>query len=348
MAGLKNRKMTQQLENLLKLFDREDNWLIVINADPDAMASALALKRIMARRVGKVIISHINTISRPDNLSMIRHLHIPLVPHSASLLPLFNKYALVDSQVQHSPEFAHFSPSIIIDHHPLDEKNNCTARYLDIRPSNLPYTGTTSAIMTEYLYNLRIRPSMRLATALQYGIRTDTAGFTRNTSELDLSAYLYLDKYSDASVLQRILRSEYLPQWLKYFSRAFASLHQCGVGRFAFAGEVESPDILVVVADFFTRVHGLRWVVVGGIYQSDIILVFRSLGRPDMGKLAKQRFGALGSAGGHKSMARAEFPVNTAEGRNVEAFIYKRLSEPLSRLSSCAQTVSAATENAPA
>ncbi len=333
MAGLKNRRTTQHLGALLELFVRDEDWLIVINADPDAMASAMALKRIMAHRAGEVVISHINPITRPDNLAMIRFLDIPMVPHDDTLCAFFNKFAIVDSQPHHSPEFSGFTPSIIIDHHPTDAEHSCTAAYCDIRPSDRPGTGTTSAIMAEYLYNLRIRPGARLATALQYGIRTDTASFTRNTSELDLHAYLNLAKYADSTILQRILRSEYLPGWLKYFSRAFSSLHQCGAGRFAFAGAVESPDILVVVADFFTKVHGLRWVVVGGVYQSTVILVFRGDGRStDLGQMAQARFGSLGSAGGHKAMARAEFPADAAEGRNLEAFIFKRLSEPAGRL----------------
>ena len=42
------------LQTMLDLFHREDDWLIPISADPDAMASAMALKRIMSRRVRDV------------------------------------------------------------------------------------------------------------------------------------------------------------------------------------------------------------------------------------------------------------------------------------------------------
>ena len=44
------RKLSSRLTQLLELFNRNDDWLIVINADPDAMASAMALKRIMSHR----------------------------------------------------------------------------------------------------------------------------------------------------------------------------------------------------------------------------------------------------------------------------------------------------------
>lgn len=45
------RKLGPKLEKLLELFRKQQRWLILINADPDALASALALKRILAGRV---------------------------------------------------------------------------------------------------------------------------------------------------------------------------------------------------------------------------------------------------------------------------------------------------------
>jgi nanoRNase/pAp phosphatase (c-di-AMP/oligoRNAs hydrolase) len=263
---------------------------------------------------------------------MIRFLGIPLRPYTPELAPLFSRHAIVDSQPQHNPDFRLLRPSVIIDHHPLPEKPH-QAEYCDIRPSGRPNSGTTSAILSEYLRHLRIRPGARLATALQYGIRTDTAGFTRTTSELDLHSYIFLGKTADPLLLRRIMHSEYLPEWLKYFSRAFNSIHKCGSGRFVFASDVETPDILVVVADFFSRVHGLHWVAVGGVHGDTVVLVFRGNGGSlDMGALAAARFGRLGSAGGHRGMARAEFPLASARGRNIEMFIFSRLTESVARL----------------
>ena len=48
------RKLSSRLTQLLELFNRNDDWLIVINADPDAMASAMALKRIMSPLPGSM------------------------------------------------------------------------------------------------------------------------------------------------------------------------------------------------------------------------------------------------------------------------------------------------------
>ncbi len=324
MSG--SRKLTARLAHLLDLLHRGEDWLIMVNADPDAMAAALALKRIMARRTGRIRLARINEISRPDNLAMVRYLRIPIEPWTEDMRDAFQKFALVDSQPHHNPAFAGVPFSIIVDHHPVVPEYPASADHVDIRPQY----GSTCAIFAEYLRALRIRPGKLLATALLYGIRTDTGSFTRKVADSDIRAYQWLASYGDTALLNRITRSEYLPRWLKYFTRAFSSLHESvRGGSYTFLGEVENPDILVVVADFFTRVHGLRWIAVCGVHGETVVIIFRGDGQLDLGRFAAQRFDALGSAGGHRGVARAEFPLSVVEGRNVEIFVFRKLREKL-------------------
>jgi hypothetical protein len=54
--------------------------------------------------------------------------------------------------------------------------------------------------------------------------------------------------------------------------------------------------------------------VVGGIYQSQLVVIFRNDGlRKNAGRLAEQAFGKLGSAGGHAASARAEMPLQNLD-----------------------------------
>ncbi len=76
-----------------------------------------------------------------------------------------------------------------------------------------------------------------------------------------MSAFKYLNKFADPKLMNRISRSEFHLDWMRYFSRAFYNLRRIGHGLFAHCGNVENPDILVIVADFFTRVHNVPWVV---------------------------------------------------------------------------------------
>jgi nanoRNase/pAp phosphatase (c-di-AMP/oligoRNAs hydrolase) len=318
------RKLALETTRLPQVFGRDERWLIVINADPDAMASAMALGRIMAHRVADVGIAHVNEVKRPDNLAMMRFLRIPTVPFTPEVKAGYDHFAMVDSQPHQHPGFKGCEFSLVIDHHPLNRAHPVKADFVDIRPDY----GSVSTILTEYLYNLRIRPGKLLATALMYGIKTDTQSFERHFLEADIKAFSYLTKFADMQLMRKIIHSEYHRQWLKFFSKAFRKMRFVGTkGLFVFMDQLESPDILVMLADFFTRVHGLSWNMLAAVVKKTVVVVFRGdgIGR-NMGTMAQNLFGDVGSAGGHRGAARAEIDLAKLNGKPVEEFLYKRLT----------------------
>lgn len=318
------KQLDDKVQDLLSRFSKEDNWLIVINADPDALGASLALRRIMARKVGSVAIAQINEVKRPDNLAMIRHLRIPTQKAIPTLVAQYEKFALVDSQPHHHPDLEKFDYDLIIDHHPLLKDKPVDAPFMDIRPKY----GATCTMLVEYLYNMKIRPGKLLATGLMYGIKTDTDDWERDFIDADMAAFKYLSKFADCSILNRIGRSEFHLDWMRFFSRAFYNLRRIGTGLFAHMGKVENPDILVIVADFFMRVHGVSWVTVSGEYEETLVVIFRGDGlRKDMGKFASSLLGDIGSAGGHKEAARGEVPIEALSGDDPELFMLKKLGK---------------------
>ena len=331
---------------------KDQRWCILITADPDALASALALKRIMQTRVRSVDIARTNEVTRPDNLAMIRYLRIPARQWQPEKAASYTNFAIVDSQPSHNPAYFAIPFDVIIDHHPpkplppeaaaptpsgKSAENgapDADAAPAEIAPPRAPALvdirpgfGATSTMMTRYLQGLRISPSPHLATALLYGIRTDTAAFERSGGEDDLRAYQWLSRFADTGILRRIIRSEYLRAWLPLFSRAFRSLRDCrGGGVQAWLNEVDTGDLLVAVADFFTRVHGLKWVAVSGIVGKKVIVIFRGDGSRDIGRLADACFHDVGSAGGHRTLGRAEFPLSAVTpGMKPADFVQHRL-----------------------
>jgi nanoRNase/pAp phosphatase (c-di-AMP/oligoRNAs hydrolase) len=85
---------------------------------------------------------------------------------------------------------------------------------------------------------------------------------------------------------------------------------------FVHLGEVANPDVCVIIADFFMRIHTVTWSIVSGICDKKLIVIFRNDGaRKKAGRVAEEGFGDLGSAGGHKTMARAE--ISLAEPREA-------------------------------
>ena len=104
-------------------------------------------------------------------------------------------------------------------------------------------------------------------------------------------------------------------------------------GIYSHLRRIPHADICVQVADFFTRIHGVPWIVVSGIAGNELIIIFRNDGfQKDAGRLAKLAFGGLGLAGGHEGAARVEISLEMLRktgikgyGTNVETFVRKRL-----------------------
>jgi len=333
-AGSNRKKVTSQakvtqkrVQTFLKLFGHDDNVLILICPDPDSMASALAVKRLLWKRVRKTSIAYTGKIQRLENQAMIDLLKIPMVEISTLDPVSFAHRVLVDSQPDHSEILKDFEYDAIIDHHP--KTKNWDAPYVDIRPEY----GATATILIEYLRKAGIKPSMKLGTALLYGIKTDTANFERGGTQEDVRAFRYVFQYANMNLLQKIEKAELTPSDLGYFETALANRSLTKKGLFTHLGKVPNSDICVQVADFFTRVHGIGWSFVSCVSEDELNVVIRNDGyRKDAGKLANSAFGDIGSAGGHRGAARARIPMKLLRekgvkgyGTSLENFIKRRL-----------------------
>lgn len=309
----------KKLNRFYELFSGEDQVLIPIIADPDAIASAMAIKRLLWRKTAGITITHINTIKRSDNLAMIRLLGVNIIPIKDVDTKRFNKVILVDAQPNHNEVFSRFSPVAVIDHHP---DTGFEVTHKDVRPRY----GATSTIMLEYLKAAKIKPSAKLATALYYAIRTDTDNFNRKAVFEDVSAFQYLFPLANIQIVRKIEAAEMQPGFLKYFKTAIDNRKKWQGWLFSHLGPVSSPDICVIIADFFLRVENVNWSIVSGIHANKLIIIFRSFGyRRNAGSVAQNGFGALGSAGGHKSAARAEIPLSALK-ESVDYQNEKKLS----------------------
>ena len=300
---------SEKLRRFYDQFSSDDHVLIVIDADPDSIASAMAVKRLLWRKVASVDISNINIIKRPDNLAMIRLLGVNLTHISKIDKAGFNRFVMVDSQPEHNESFSGINPDVIIDHHP---ETGAQAAFTDIRPQY----GAAASILTEYLKAAKIKPSSKLATGLFLAIKTDTNNFVRQTSLEDVRAFQFLFHHANVHLAQKIEQTEMRFDFLKYFKIALENMRRRKDRVYVHLGPVVSPDLCVIIADFFMKVNFVRWSIISGICNKKLIVVFRNDGlRRNAGEVAKQSFGSIGSAGGHKNMARAEIPVADLEER---------------------------------
>ncbi len=296
----------QRLEKLLALFSKENNVLIVINADPDAMACAMAVKRLLWRKVTSVTITYFNEMTRPDNLTMIRVLDLEMIHINEVNEKAFDRFVVVDSQPDHHECFAMFPYDAIIDHHPL----SCdSGKFNDIRPEY----GACSSMMTEYLKSAGVKPSQKLATGLLMGIKTDTGGFRQAAME-DVRAFQYLYQFANTCLMARIEQAEFKETDLEFIGYAIKQRKIINHRVYAHTGKIENPDQCVIVADFFMRIESANWSIISGIYEEKLVIIMRNDGlRRSAGNTVKDAFSHIGSAGGHRTMARVEIQMTELE-----------------------------------
>ena len=321
----------RKLERLRDVCNSARDVCVILysNPDPDALASALALKEILQTKKRAVHIGYTGAIGRPENASMIRQLKIPASPVSELKAAQSDIIALVDSQPQFFTDFRIPRCDIVIDHHPIT--GPVPAGFADIRPDY----QSTSSIMTEYLRAAGLRLTRDLASALFYGIRTDTRHFMVDLSHGDLEAVRWLRSKADRDIVQQIEFSQFSREGLDYFTIALVRRRFVRGIMFSHLGPVPFFDVCVQVADFFIRVENVSWAMVTGVVGDTLVIVFRNDGiRKDAGFLARAAFGNIGSAGGHKSMGRAEVKQDALPGglllsnnRGVEEFVLASLAK---------------------
>lgn len=318
-----NKSAKERLRLFLELFDKDDEVLVVISADPDALAAAQAVKRLLRYRVKNTVIAYPNEIRRLSNLAMIDLLKIQAERLQSVKINDYSKKIIVDSQPFHHPLFENIAFDAVIDHHPVTTQ--WTASYIDIRPDY----GATASMMVEYLRAAEVKPAVALATALFYAIKVDTQNFEKRANLADAISFRYLFNIANQNLVRKIELSEMRFSELNYFKTALTEMKVSKNRAYVHVGRVRNPDILVMIADFLNQVDKISWVIVSGIHGERLVVIFRCDGyKKNAGKMAAKIFGNDGSAGGHREAARAEVPCKnlSVESQEFTTETLKRLT----------------------
>lgn len=310
--GLK-KSAKERLKGFWDIFSKDDSVLIVISADPDSLASAMAAKRLLRYRTKRVSIVYPNEIRRLSNIAMMDLLKINAERIKCINKEEYTKFVIIDSQPSHNPFFDDTTFDVIIDHHPISGK--WQASFIDIRPDY----GATASMLVEYLRAAQIKPSVAIATALFYAIKVDTHNFEKKARLADAISFRYLFNIANQNLVRKIELSELRLSELNYFKTAFETMKVSNNRLYAHVGRVFSPDVLVIIADFLNRVHQVSWVFISGIHGERLVVIFRCDGyRKNAGVLAQKAFGEIGSAGGHREAARAEVPLKNLDKQDQD------------------------------
>jgi len=195
---------------------------------------------------------------------------------------------------------------LVIDHHP--ETTGYSAVYKDIRTDY----GSTSTILTEHLRAVDVNISERTATAMLYAIKSDTLFFSRSTNRVDLEAFSYLYPLSDAAMIRKMEGAEITLERLEYVMKAYQSGNLTGPVFCAFVGTSSREDFIPYVADFFLQLEDVKWTIIAGVVNDTLVVSVRNLGyTKNAGEFVRRIFADIGSAGGHRAMAKAVVPMRS-------------------------------------
>jgi nanoRNase/pAp phosphatase (c-di-AMP/oligoRNAs hydrolase) len=84
----------------------------------------------------------------------------------------------------------------------------------------------------------------------------------------------------------------------------------------AFLGALPREDFIPYVADFYLQLENVKWTVIAGIVNETLVVSVRNLGySKNAGEFARRFFGDIGSAGGHRAMAKAVVPMRAFQDK---------------------------------
>tara|TARA_Y100000294_G_scaffold149875_1_gene146920 strand:- start:2534 stop:3967 length:1434 start_codon:yes stop_codon:yes gene_type:complete len=294
-----------KVQQYQRYFADADRVLILLHndPDPDAMASGLALRNVLRRTKTTAIIGAIHGVTRPENLRMANMLDIHVEQIAPGAFASFDRVATVDVQPHY---FSGALPTVdlVIDHHP--EQPGYTPVYKDIRADY----GSTSTILTEHLRAIDVTISERTATAMLYAIKSDTLFFARHTKREDLDAFTYLYPLADPAMIRKMEGAEITLERMEYVRRAIERGRVREQVFTAFLGASTREDFVPYAADFFLQLEDVKWTVIAGVVDGALVVSVRNLGYSrNAGEFVRKNFADIGSAGGHRSMAKAVVPI---------------------------------------
>jgi nanoRNase/pAp phosphatase (c-di-AMP/oligoRNAs hydrolase) len=309
--------------------------LLQHDPDPDSLASALALREILDRKRSTTPIVTLGRITRPENRAMVELLGIDIEEEAnPDEIKSRGRIAMLDVQ---PPYFQELFPSVdlVIDHHPV--KSGYTARFKDVRTSY----GATATILTEYLRASGSKISQRLATALLYGIKSDTLNLQRATAQADLEAFCRLYPLSNGGLIRRMERPSIDLPDLQSLGRALSRI-VVDEGILAIhLGEVTREDVIPQFVEFCMQVEGVIWGAVSGIYDGKVVISVRNVGYVESaGRKVEAFFNDCGSAGGHRSSAKAVVPVDVFE-RNFGNISEETIRKVIRKMATTDETLTA-------
>ncbi len=305
-----------KVERLLALLRGKSSMLIVMQdyPDPDAIAAATALRTLANTRADvQCSIAHGGVVGRAENRALVDYLDLNLRPIRDLDLERFDLIAMVDTQPgTGNNSLPHgIIPHIVIDHHPIRQATRA-AEFTDVRGRY----GATCTILYEYLLAARITPETALATALVYGIRSDTQELGGETTRADIEAYSELYPLANRRMLEEITSRRVPAAYFRLLMQGIANAQLFGARILSDLGKTDNPDMIGEIADLLLRLEGVTWALCYGRFEDRMLLSLRtSDSEANAGRIIRAIIGKYGTGGGHNALAGAQIDLTALTER---------------------------------
>ncbi len=271
------------------------------NPDPDSLASALGLEKMLRSLGYETVIGYGGIIGRPENRAMVSSLEIQLQPVETIHWASYPVIALCDTQPRTGNNSLPHDrvPEIVVDHHPL-RATTPPCPWQDIRPE----VGATATIVYGYLRELKLAIDPRLATAFLYALKAETRDLGREAGPDEREAYLDVMQLADHEKLFQIAHPKLGREHFVAVDRALRNAVQWGELLAINLGDCEYPDLVAEVADLMLAYDRCRWVLCVGKHDEHVFLSIRTdVQNAAAGGVIRRIVGTQGASGGHGTTA---------------------------------------------
>lgn len=292
--------MSERIDELLNLIKDHRVFIQTHNfPDPDAIASAFALQYFLKQYGVSSCICHHGNIERTSTEAMVTLLGIDMTRANELDDITDEDYIItIDSQKGNSNLLDLPGEEVVcIDHHPIF--NSGYYRFTDIRR-----VGSCSTIIADYYRENGIEMPEKVATALLYGLKTDTMDFTRGVTAFDIEIFAYLFGLADNSLIRKLQASTFRYDELDAFIASMVSMKIENGVAYSFIDFDCTDSFVAIVSDFILSLDTVFFSVVYSSRGSGLKFSVRSeIDKLDAGVITANALSSVGNGGGHNCMA---------------------------------------------
>lgn len=294
------------------------------NPDPDTIAAALGMKYILTKTLKKrCTIAYHGLVGRAENRELIKSCYIDMHLSTKLNFSRYDYLIVVDTQPRAGNVYIPkgFQVDVTVDHHNFRATTK-QVKLHDVRPK----AGSTSTIIVEYMKTIGLQPDMNTATALYYGIKTDTVGSGRSSNQHDLEMMAYIFPNISLKKLTRIESPELPRYYYKNLRKALDCAEIMDDIIFCDLGDVRNADLIAETSDFLLRMRDTKWTfVVGRIDDNGYFSLRAKSARMKVGRIAMSIVKGLGTGGGHMKSAGGQISLVGNDYDEIIDIIKERL-----------------------